>query len=66
MITQTNQLKQTTLEEITALSKRRGFVFQNSEIYGGLANLYDYGPMGAALLRNIRNLWWKTFIENRD
>jgi glycyl-tRNA synthetase len=55
-----------TLDTITALAKRRGFVYQNSEIYGGLANLYDYGPMGASLLRNIRNLWWKTFIDDRD
>lgn len=55
-----------TLDTIVALAKRRGFVFQNSEIYGGLANLYDYGPMGAALLRNIRNLWWKNFIESRQ
>ncbi|MBI5151154.1 MAG: glycine--tRNA ligase [Candidatus Pacebacteria bacterium] len=58
-------MNQLTLDTIVALAKRRGFVFQNSEIYGGLANLYDYGPMGAALLRNIRNIWWKTFIESR-
>lgn len=58
-------MNQLTLDMIVALAKRRGFVFQNSEIYGGLANLYDYGPMGAALLRNIRNIWWKTFIESR-
>ncbi|HAV14981.1 MAG TPA: glycine--tRNA ligase [Candidatus Pacebacteria bacterium] len=55
-----------TLDDITALAKRRGFVFQSSELYGGLANLYDYGPMGTALLRNIRNLWWKTFVDDRD
>lgn len=55
----------TSLDDIVALAKRRGFVFPNSEIYGGLANTYDYGPMGAELLRNIRNLWWKTFIHAR-
>ncbi len=53
------------LEEIVSLSKRRGFVFPTSEIYGGLANSYDYGPLGATLLRNIRNLWWQEFIERR-
>lgn len=58
--------QKTVLDDITALAKRRGFVYQGSEIYGGLANIYDYGPMGAALLRNIRNLWWKNFIESRD
>lgn len=53
------------LDEITSLSKRRGFVFPTSEIYGGLANSYDYGPLGAAMLRNIRNLWWHEFIDTR-
>lgn len=53
------------METIVALSKRRGFVYPTSEIYGGLANSYDYGPAGAALLRNIRNLWWREFIEKR-
>lgn len=54
------------LEIITSLAKRRGFVYQTSEIYGGLANSYDYGPMGVELLRNIKNLWWKTFIHDRE
>lgn len=49
-----------------ALAKRRGFVYPTSEIYGGLSNSYDYGPAGAELLRNIRNLWWKTFINDRE
>ena len=53
------------LDDVVALCKRRGFVFPTSEIYGGLANSYDYGPMGAELLRNIRNLWWETFIHAR-
>lgn len=54
------------LEKIVSLAKRRGFVYPTSEIYGGLANSYDYGPMGAELMRNIRNLWWKEFIQKRS
>lgn len=54
------------LETIVSLAKRRGFVFPTSEIYGGLANSYDYGPMGVELLKNIRQLWWQTFIDRRD
>ncbi len=54
------------LNEITALCKRRGFAYQTSEIYGGLANSYDYGPMGVQLLRNIKELWWKKFITDRE
>lgn len=53
------------MEKIVALAKRRGFVYPTSEIYGGLSNSYDYGPMGAELIRNIRNLWWKEFIHKR-
>lgn len=56
---------QPTFEEIVALAKRRGFVFPTSEIYGGLANSYDYGPMGVELLRSIRNLWWTEMIHKR-
>ena len=55
-----------TMDKIVALAKRRGFIYPGSELYGGLANTYDYGPMGAELLRNIRNLWWKIFVEKRD
>ena len=54
-----------TLDELASLAKRRGFVYPSSEIYGGLANSYDYGPLGAELLRNIRNLWWQHFIQRR-
>lgn len=54
-----------TMEKIVALAKRRGFIFPGSEIYGGLANTYDYGPVGAELLRNIKNLWWETFVQKR-
>lgn len=55
-----------TMDKIVALCKRRGFVYPSSEIYGGLANAYDYGPLGAELLRNIRNIWWQEFINKRE
>jgi glycyl-tRNA synthetase len=54
------------LEDIASLAKRRGFIFQGSEIYGGLAGTWDYGPLGVALKRNIMNLWWQMFVEERD
>ncbi|MDQ6899583.1 MAG: hypothetical protein M3072_08755, partial [Candidatus Dormibacteraeota bacterium] len=47
------------MERVVALCKRRGFVYQSSEIYGGLNAVYDYGPYGVAMRRNIRNLWWR-------
>jgi len=54
------------LEDIASLCKRRGFIYQGSEIYGGLAGTWDYGPLGVQLKRNIMNLWWKMFVESRD
>ena len=54
------------MEKMVSLAKRRGFIYPGSEIYGGLANTYDYGPLGAELLRNIKNAWWKNFVQNRD
>ena len=54
------------MEKIVSLAKRRGFVFQGSEIYGGLAGTWDYGPLGVALKKNIENLWWRMFVESRD
>jgi glycyl-tRNA synthetase len=51
--------------KIVSLCKRRGFVFSGSEIYGGLANTYDYGPMGVLMLRNIMNNWWEDFVTKR-
>jgi glycyl-tRNA synthetase len=54
------------MEKVTALSKRRGFVFQSSEIYGGINAIYDYGHYGVALRRNIRNLWWRHMVELRE
>jgi len=54
------------MEKLVSLCKRRGFIFAGSEIYGGLANSYDYGPLGVELYNNIRNLWWKKFVQERD
>ena len=54
------------LETLTSLSKQRGFIFQSSEIYGGLGSTWDYGPLGVELKRNIKNLWWRDMITKRD
>lgn len=54
------------MQKIISLCKRRGFVFPGSEIYGGLANTWDFGPLGVELMRNIKNLWWKRFVSNRE
>ena len=54
------------LEILTSLSKQRGFIFQSSEIYGGLGSTWDYGPLGVELKRNIKNLWWKDMITARN
>jgi glycyl-tRNA synthetase len=54
------------MDEITALAKRRGFVFQSSEIYGGIGGFFDYGPLGAILKRNVKAAWWRDTVELRD
>jgi glycyl-tRNA synthetase len=56
----------TLLEKVIALAKRRGFVYEGSEIYGGLANTYDFGPRGVELKRNLQNLWWNFFVTKRS
>lgn len=58
--------EQSTMEAIVSLCKRRGFIFPGSEIYGGLAGTWDYGPYGVALRNNIKNIWWKFFVDDRD
>ena len=58
--------KEVSLEDIVSLAKRRGFIYQGSEIYGGLAGTWDYGPLGVALKNNIKHLWWKRFVLDRD
>lgn len=60
------QEKEKNLDNIVSLCKRRGFIFQGSEIYGGLAGTWDYGPYGLALRNNIKSLWWDKFVTNRD
>lgn len=54
------------LEQIASLAKRRGFIYQGSDVYGGLSGTWDYGPLGVALKRNIMNLWWRMFVDERD
>ena len=53
------------VETLVSLAKRRGFIFQSSEIYGGINAIYDFGPLGLALKRNIRQLWWRHMVELR-
>lgn len=59
-------MKEDLLEKIVSLSKRRGFIYQGSEIYGGLSGTWDYGPLGVALKNNIKNIWWRMFVESRE
>ena len=54
------------MEDVVSLCKRRGFVFQSSEIYGGFASCWDYGPLGAELKRNVKNAWWRAVVQERD
>lgn len=54
------------MESIISLCKRRGFIYQGSEIYGGLSGTWDYGPLGVALKNNIKNSWWKKFVDSRE
>ena len=58
-----NQVK---MEDIISLCKRRGFIYQGSDVYGGLSGTWDYGPLGVQLKRNIMQLWWRRFVEERD
>ncbi len=62
----TEQSSPVTMDEITALAKRRGFIFQSSEIYGGIGGFFDYGPLGAVLKRNVKDAWWREIVELRD
>ena len=59
-------MKKVELETIVSLAKRRGFIYQGSEVYGGLSGTWDYGPLGVSLKRNIMNLWWQTFVDSRQ
>ncbi len=61
----TEGVRASSMEKIVALCKRRGFVFPGSDIYGGLANTWDYGPLGVELKNNVKQLWWRTFVHRR-
>ena len=54
------------MDKILSLSKRRGFVFQSSEVYGGLGSTWDYGPLGVELKRNVKEAWWRSVVSERD
>ncbi len=54
------------MEKVVGLCKRRGFIFQSAEIYGGFRSTYDYGPLGVNLLRNVKNAWWEAMVQRRD
>src|SRR3954469_8934617 len=54
------------MEKIVSLCKRRGFIFQSSELYGGLNGFWDYGPLGAELKRNIKDCWWRSMVHMRE
>src|SRR5260221_14103790 len=54
------------MEAIVSLAKRRGFIFQSSEIYGGLNGFFDYGPLGSELKKNIRDCWWDDMVRRRE
>ena len=54
------------LEDIVSLCKRRGFIFPGSDVYGGMAGTWDFGPLGVMLKRNITNLWWHYWVDQRD
>lgn len=56
----------TTMEKIVSLCKRRGFIYPGSEIYGGLSGTWDFGPLGVALKNNIKNIWWRMFVDGRE
>lgn len=59
-------LSEVKLEDIVSLAKRRGFIYQGSDVYGGLSGTWDYGPLGVQLKRNIMSLWWQMFVDARD
>src|SRR5512142_1206215 len=54
------------MDTLVSLCKRRGFVFQSSELYGGLGSVWDYGPLGVELKRNIKDAWWRAMVHTRD
>jgi glycyl-tRNA synthetase len=65
-MSKSNTTKNEKMESIVSLAKRRGFIYQGSDIYGGLSGTWDYGPLGVSLKRNIMGLWWKMFVDDRE
>lgn len=59
-------MKKESIEHIVRLAKQRGFIFQSSEIYGGLSSCYDYGPLGVELKNNVKRAWWREMVQERD
>ena len=55
-----------TMDQLVSLCKRRGFIFQNADIYGGLQGVYDYGPLGVELKNNLKAAWWRSMVYERD
>src|ERR1700731_1224128 len=62
----TSELDPDLLDKVTNLAKRRGFIFQSAEIYGGFRSTYDYGPLGVLMLRNVKDAWWRSMVQLRD
>ena len=56
----------TSMEDLVSLCKRRGFIYQTNELYGGLQGLYDYGPLGVELKNNLKEAWWSSMVYERD
>ena len=54
------------MDKVVSLCKRRGFIFQSAEIYGGFRSTYDYGPLGVNMLRNVKNRWWRSMVQLRN
>ncbi|MBO7619715.1 MAG: glycine--tRNA ligase, partial [Victivallales bacterium] len=61
-----SEIENEQMNKIVALCKRRGIIFQSSEMYGGINGFWDYGPYGAPLRRAVEQLWWKSMVEQRD
>ena len=63
---QENALTAKTMDDLVSLCKRRGFIFQSGEIYGGLQGMYDYGPLGVELKNNLKSAWWSSMVYEND
>ncbi len=66
LIEQRDRNRESVMEQVVNLCKRRGFIFPSSEIYGGFRSTYDYGPLGVQMLRNVKDSWWRTMVQQRN